>query len=143
MKFALLAIFCLGVQSVAFGAVARSSDRNNQCTLYQSIVADENGEVILRPDQTLVSSKRVYGLSFIDMEVDFVRQEVRVQPMMNVVLGFNKVLVPAKASIKRGNKEFSFLINQLNRKISLFEMICISASNEIVYAKFFETPEEN
>lgn len=142
MKYALLALFCLCFQSIAFGAVASSSDRENNCTLYQSIAADANGNVVLADDQTLVSSKNVYGLSFIDMEVDFDRHEVRVQTMMNVVLGLNKPLVAGKSSIKEGNPDFAFLINQLNRKVSLFEKICISSSNEVVYAKMFETTEE-
>ncbi len=140
MKYALLALTLLSFN--AFSAVVKSNDAERGCTLFQSVTAEENGNVILQPGQVLVSSKNTYGLSFTDMEIDFDRREVRVQPMINIVLGFNRMLTPAKAIIRQDNPEFSFLINQLNRKISLFEKICINSSNEIEYAKFFPAPEQ-
>lgn len=140
MKFVALALLCLSLN--AFSAVVSSSDAGRSCTLYQAVTNAENGTVILQPGQTLLTSRNVYGLSFSDMEVDFDRREVRVQPMMNIILGFNRTLTPVKAIIREDHPEFSFLVNQLNRKIALFEKICINSSHEVVYAEFFKSPEE-
>jgi hypothetical protein len=127
----------------AFSAVVKSTDAQNGCDLYQAVQEDSNGRIVLAPGQALVSSKRVYGLSFLDMEVDFDRQEVLVQTTMNVVMGLNRELMQGKSSIKKDNADFNFLINQLNRKLSLFEKICITSKNEIMYAKFFPAPPES
>ncbi len=140
MKFIALVLTCLTLN--AFGAVVSSTDAEKHCTLFQSVANEENGNVILREGQSLVTKRNTYGLSFVDMEIDFDRREVRVQPMMNIVLGLNRMLVPAKAVIRQDNPDFTVLINQLNRKIALFEKVCINSANEIEYANFFETPEQ-
>lgn len=143
MKFLALAFIALTFHSFAFGAVATSTDVENNCTLYQAIAENDQGQVVLQPNQRLFSSKRVYGLSFLDLEVDFDRREVKVQTVMNIVLGLNRNLVSVKSVIRESNPDFRFLVNQINRKVNLFEKICVSADNEIVYAKYFPTDDTN
>lgn len=140
MKFLALVLVILSFPT--FAAVVTSNDREGSCTLYQSVRENEQGEVVLQPGQHLLSNSRTYGLSFLDLEIDFERREARVQTMMNIILGLNRTLVAEKSVIKEGNPEFTFLVNQINRKVSLFEKICIGAHNEIVYAKYFESEEQ-
>jgi hypothetical protein len=141
MKFLALSLTALLLTSASFAAVVTSSDNENHCTLYQAVSENENGQIVMQEGQRLLSSKRVYGLSFVDLEIDFDRREARVQTMMNVVLGFNRMLVPQKSVIREDNPQFTFLLNQINRKLALFEKICVSADNEIVYANFYPTEE--
>lgn len=127
--------------SVSQAAVVKSFDHENHCTLYQAVAEQENGDVILTTGQTIFSKKRVYGLSFVEMEIDFDKREVSVVPTMNVVLGVNRPLFESKVVIREENPEFTFLINQLNRRLFLFEKMCINSSSEVVYAKYFPQEE--
>lgn len=140
MKF--LSLVLLLSSFSTFAAVVTSSDREGNCTLYQAVRENENGEITMQPGQRLLSKSHVYGLSFSDLEIDFERREARVQTMMNIVLGLNRTLVAEKSVIKEDNPEFTFLVNQINRKVSLFEKICIGAHNEVVYAKYFESEQQ-
>jgi hypothetical protein len=142
MKFLAFALLALTLAPAAFSAVVTSPDQENGCTLYQAVQEDDNGHIVLRDDQRLLSSKRVYGLSFDTLEIDFDRREARVQTMMNIVLGLNRTLIAEKSIIREDNPEFTFLVNQINRKLALFEKICVNAKNEVVYAKYFPAPEE-
>lgn len=141
MKFIALALLLSTVSSLASAAVATSTDHENQCTLYQAVAENDNGDIVLQPGQRLFSSKRVYGLSFLDLEIDFDRREARVQTMMNVVMGLNRNLLPQKSVIRADHPEFNFLVNQINRRLVLFEKICVGSENEIVYAKYYPTEE--
>ena len=141
MKFIALALIALSVSSLASAAVATRRDQENNCTLYQAVSEDDNGHVVLEEGQRLFSSRRVYGLSFLDLEIDFERREARVQTMMNVVMGLNRMLVPQKSVIRADHPEFTFLVNQVNRRVALFEKICISDENEITYARFYPAEE--
>lgn len=129
------------VSTTSFAAVVKSTDSVNQCSLYQVIPNDENGGYTMSEGQILVSPRSIYGLAFESMEVDFDQRKVMVQPMMNIVLGINKPLLPFKVSIHEQNPNFNFLINQLNRKIYAFEKVCIDNKNEVIYAEFFPTEE--
>ena len=129
--------------SSSFAAIVKSADQEKNCTLYQVIAADENGNIPLDENQTVVISRDVYGMTFQNMEIDFDKKIVKVDAVANIILGLNRLLVPNKVILSPKNEEFSFLINQLNRKIFVFEKMCISKQNEVIYAKYFETKEEN
>lgn len=120
-------------------AVTKKRDSANNCTLYKVVTPDAQGKIKLSEGEVIINQKDAYGLSIIDMEIDFNNREVKVQPQINVVLGMNRNLTNGKAVISAENSEFNFLINQLNRKVMLFEQMCITDSNEIEYAKMFET----
>lgn len=141
MKKLLFLMLIAALTQVGHAAVTKKRDLDENCTLYKVVSSDANGKIKLTSGEVIVYQKDAYGLTFNDMEVNFDNREVLVQPMINVVFGFNRPLINAKASIKEENKDFNFLINQLNRKLYVFEQICISDKNVIEYAKMFE-PEE-
>ncbi len=115
--------------------VVSMKDNDNKCTLYR-VTTEETPAL---DEEIIISDKDAYGFTFQDMEVQFKNQTVTVQPMINVVLGFNRALTNSKSIIKASNPEFKFLVNQLNRKIYALEKVCINKNNEIIYAKQFET----
>lgn len=131
----LIAAFAQATQA----AIVKKRDSEQNCTLFKVISADANGKLKISEDEVIINQKDAYGLSLTDMEIDFSNREVRVQPQINVILGMNRSLLNSKVVISAENPEFNFLINQLNRKIFLFEQICISDKNEIEYARMFET----
>lgn len=138
MKKALFLIALTALVSTSINAsVVKGYDRENSCDLYRVVQADTNGKIKKRSDEVIIFTKEVYGLSFQDMEINFDNREVKVQPVMNVILGFNRPLTAGKTIISQDNPDFEFLINQLNRKISVFEKLCIN-DGKVVYAKFFE-----
>lgn len=132
MKTLLLIVLSI-ISTSAFSAVYKSYDSKESCSLYRvdnTNQSQDNGEVVY--------SKNVYGLSFENLEVDFANREASVQVIMNVTLGFNRSLVNKKSTISADNINFTKLINHLNRKINLFENICINDDNQIIYANEFE-----
>lgn len=139
-KFAFILLAAFLAQS-AHSAVIKKRDLDQNCTLYKAVNADENGKIKLHSGEVIINQKDAYGLTFNDMEINFDTREVLVQPMINVILGFNRPLVNGKAVISSENPDFNFLINQLNRKIMVFEQMCITDKNVIVYAKMFENTD--
>lgn len=139
MKKTLVVMLMALLTQAAFSATVKKRDRDHGCTLYKVISPDANGKLKLSQGEIIINQKDAYGLSITDMEIDFTNREVLVQPQINVVFGLNRPLTEKKAVISADNAEFNFLINQLNRKVFLFEQICISDKNEIEYAKMFET----
>lgn len=126
----------LTLSSAAFTSVVKSYDQNKSCTLYRVI------NETTKPKQTnesVVYAKEVYGLALEDLEIDFDNREAKVQVIMNIVMGVNRVVVTGKSSIEETNPQFNYLINQVNRKLSLLEKVCLSGDNKIVYAKKMET----
>lgn len=126
----------------AHAAVLKSYDASNGCDLYRVSEAQSNGKIKLNSNEVIIYPKEVYGLSFQDMEINFENREVLISPMMNIILGMNRPIIKSKAVISADNKEFNFLINQLNRKVNLFEKVCIN-DTKIVYAKMFEPKPES
>ena len=130
-----LTVFLLLVANISFATVTKSFDTDNKCTLYR--VPTEASP--LEDNEVVILDKDAYGLTIVDLDIDFKNQSVSVQPMINVVLGFNRPLINTRATISNKNPNFKFLINQLNRKLYVFEKMCINSKNEIIYAKQFET----
>lgn len=123
-------LLSLIISPLSFGSVVKSLDEFNSCTIYR--VANEQNPI--NENEIIVSDRDVYGLTLTNMEIDFSKEEVLVDPTMIVILGINRNLLQTKVVIKKNNPEFNFLINQLNRKLYIFESMCISNSNELVYA---------
>lgn len=140
-KLLAIALSTVLVSTTALSAVVKSYDSERNCDLYSVVQPDEKGKIKLKPTEVITYSKEVYGLSFQDMEINFENREVSITPVMNVVLGLNRSLTASKVSISADNEEFNFLINQLNRKLYVFEKVCIS-ENKVIYAKMFETEAE-
>lgn len=135
-------IASISISSAVQSAVVKSYDSENGCNLYRVVQSDAKGKVKIKSNETIIFPKEVYGLSFQDMEINFDNREVLVTPLMNVVLGLNRPLINTKAVIIADHKDFKFLINQLNRKVNLFEKVCLSDA-KITYAKVFEQKTES
>lgn len=125
------------ISTSAFSMVVKRADKANSCTLYRVIEAET--KVKKQANEVVVFEKGVYGFSLENLDIDFDHREAKVQVTLNVILGFNKPLLPQKQSIQATNEHFSFLTNQLNRKIMVFEKICIDSRSEIIYAQFYES----
>lgn len=139
MKNILASILFLVFSNAAFGEVLKSQDQDQHCTLYQVASKDENGQIRISPDQTVISDRTLYGFSFHNMEIDFQNKLVFVDIVQNIVLGFDRPLLNHKGVISANNKSFNFLINQLNRSVIIFEKVCIAEDFSIVYANLFES----
>lgn len=122
------------ISSSAFSAVYKSYDSKQSCNLLR---VDNESKAL--ENEEVVTLKNIYGFSFENMEVNFDKREARVQVIMNVTLGFNQALFKKKSSIASDNSNFTNLINHLNRKINIFEEICVTESNQIIYANEFKT----
>lgn len=125
------------LSSSLYASVVKGLDTQNSCDLYRVIKPD----TILKKttNEEVIFAKEVYGLSIQDLEINFDNREVSVQPKINVLLGLNRNLTEDKMIISSNHENFNFLINQINRKIYLFEKICIK-DGKLVYASGF--PEE-
>lgn len=137
----LLVMGLLALSTTAFSSVVKSYDAERSCNLYRVVDTSPTAKKSekIRAGEVVVISKRVYGLSFHNMEINFDNREAKVEITVNIVLGLNQPLVNEKAVIAEENPQFSTLINQLNRKLSLLETVCLSSDNKIVYAEVFKT----
>jgi biopolymer transport protein ExbD len=125
----------LTISSTVFSAVVKSYDVENRCDLYR-VINETSKEK--QKNETIVTTKSVYGLGINDLDIDFEAHEAKVNVVMNIVMGFNLPLVEGKTSIDEKNSQIKMLTNQLNRKLSLLENICITKDNRIIYGKVME-----
>ncbi|MFN8846727.1 MAG: hypothetical protein ACK5V3_05250 [Bdellovibrionales bacterium] len=114
--------------------IVTSHDAKNNCTAYR-IPRDSKP---IQSDEKLFIEKPVYGLSLQNAKVNFENKTVEVDILVRIVLGLNSNLTTKPVTIKPENKNFEFLLNQLNRSVFLFEKVCISETNELIWADFFE-----
>lgn len=136
MKFFLIFLTILSINANA--ALVQSVDKTNKCTLYRTT----SEQAPIKEDETVILEKEAYGITLVNLEIDFANKSALVQPEVSIVLGLNRKLTENKSKIKADNPNFTFLINQLNRRVLLLEKICISKNNEIVYGNPFETAEK-
>jgi hypothetical protein len=127
-----LGVILLSLNSLA--EVVTSLDPENSCTVFR--VPRENKPI--QSGESVLIQKPVYGLSLKNAKVDFENNLVEVDVLVRIVMGFNFNLTQKPVIIKPENKNFDFLVNQLNRTVFLFEKVCISNSNELLWASFFE-----
>lgn len=137
MKKTLLVMGLLALTTTStFASVVKGHDSKRGCTLYRVIHSDSKKQI--QENETVFLNKEVYGITFENLAIDFDNREAQVDVVMNVVLGLNRNIAETKSIIPAENTQFTALINQVNRKISLLESVCLNANNEIVYAKTFE-----
>lgn len=136
MKYLLIVAAFLSLNTHA--SLVQSNDRENKCTLYRTT----SEQAPIKDDETVILEKEAYGITLVNLEIDFASKSALVQPEVSIVLGLNRKLTDNKSKIKANNPNFTFLINQLNRRVLLLEKICISKNNEIIYGNAFETAEK-
>ena len=134
-KFILITLSALLTSLNSFAEVVTSLDNENSCIVFR--VPTE--KLPIQTNEKLVIEKPVYGLSLKNAKVDFEKNLVEVDVLVRIVLGINFNLTKKPVVIKAENKNFEFLVNQLNRSVFLFDKVCITESNELVWATFFET----
>lgn len=136
MKKTILSIF-LGISliSSANAAVVSSYDMNKSCTLYRTTTETKP----ILSHESMVLNKNVYGLSLQNMDIDFLKKEVRFDLMGLVVMGINKRITNESISIDEKNPDFKVFTNQLNRKIQLLESVCLDGTNQVQSFSFFES----
>jgi len=136
MKLLITLSFLFSINS--FASLVKSIDHENKCILYRTT----SEQAPIKDDETVILEREAYGITLTNLEIDFSSKAALVQPEVSIVLGLNKKLTESKATIKSNNPNFTFLINQLNRRVLLLEKICINKKNEIVYGNQFETTEK-
>lgn len=132
---AILVMGLFVISTSAFSAVFKSYDAKQSCNLYRVGTSEE---VTPRKNETVVTPKNIYGLSFSDLEINFENRQASVQVIMNVTLGINTPLLKSKSTILADHPDFTALVNQVNRKLYLLERICVSSDSKIIYAAQFE-----
>ncbi len=131
----LLAFFVFMSFSTSVSAlVVKSQDKSNKCTLYR-VTREASPKAI---NETVIADKESYGLSLINLDIDFNNREASVDLIANIVMGFNKNVVGTKVKIQENHPDFKLMVNFLNRKINLLEKACIDRNNNIVYVSQFE-----
>jgi hypothetical protein len=116
----------------SFALVLKSNDYINGCDLYRVSKTEAPTEV--SSNETVFLNRAAYGIMIENMDIDFVNEHVSVTPIIQVVLGFNKPLVE-RVIIEKTNKDFKLLTNQLNKNLFVFESMCLSPDNIVVYGK--------
>ena len=134
MKSFLAICLVMSFSTSASALVVKSKDILNKCTLYR--VTTENSPKTT--NETVIIDREAYGLSLIDLEVDFNQRLARVDLVANVVLGINKNVVGSKIKIQESHPEFKELTNLLNRRLNLLEKACVDHNNNLIYASLFE-----
>lgn len=121
------------VVSPAFSAIVTSLNADKSCTIYR--VTSEKSPATT--EEVEYDSRELYGFSLINLKVNFIKQTATVDIEKKVVLGFDRNLNSHPVMIQASNPQFEFLTNQLNRTLHLFEKICLTDSNELLWATFF------
>lgn len=135
---AILVMGLFVVSTSAFSAIFKSYDSKESCDLYRVASSEE----VPQTNEVIVSSKKAYGFSFSDLDINFEDRKANVQIIINVAMGFNTPLLKLKSSISADRADFTSMINRVNRKMNLLENICVSSENKIVYANPFADQEE-
>ena len=129
MKILSALLVTLFVQN-SFAMVLKSYDQKNGCYNFRVTKTEESSEI--RSNEIVHLKKPVYGIKIEDMDIDFRNEEVSVTPILQIVLGFDKPL-KNRVVISGQNKNFKVLTNQLNKSLTVFESVCISADNRLVH----------
>lgn len=115
-------------QFVSAGVV-KSDDKTHNCTLYRA--TDKSNPA--QPNESEVVKNEAYGFSVQNLEIDFPQKIATVDLLINITLGFDRKLNQQKLIVSPDNPQFTFIINQLNRVLFLFDSVCISSRNELIY----------
>ncbi len=139
-KSMILAFFLFAISQSTSAAIFKSYKSKKSCTYYEVVnkVRAESGENIyqreLQGSEEVLTDKTIYGLSLQNMTVDFNKMTASFDLIKNVTLGFNRPLLVtgARVSVDSTNKSFNKIINQVNKKITLINSVCLSDNLEIV-----------
>lgn len=131
----ILVMGLLTLTTSSFASVVKSYDASKGCNLYR--IVDETTKA-KQAGEIVIYDKAVYGLTVQDLDIDFDNREAKVQIVMNIVMGLNRN-IGGKSIIEETNPQFKMLVNQVNRKLSMLERVCISDTNKIIYGLLIPT----
>ncbi len=129
MKLSIL-LLTLGFSVPGFGATATSFDSKNECVVYRNTSKEQP----VKEGETQIDNTISYGFTMQNMVIDFKKEVVTVELVNRITLGFNRPLVSGPVFIRPSNPNFKTLVNQLNRVLFTFDMVCISSQKELVWA---------
>jgi hypothetical protein len=142
-KSLILMLFMFVISQASQAGIFKSYQNKKNCTQYQVVnkVRTDSGENVytreLNNGEEVLTDQSIYGLSLKNVSIDFVKRTASFDLIKNVILGFNRPLLVtgARVSIGSDHEMFQDVLNLVNRKSSLINVICLSDSLEIIDLK--------
>jgi hypothetical protein len=131
----------------AQAAISLRYDEVMDCQRYNVIneIRNDEGELVLErdlfPGEEIIDKRVHYGLSTANLNIDFTDRKAEVEVIVNVALGLNKNLIGAdtKVSMDADHPQLNLFLNTLNRRVFLFNDICIRGTEVIEFSASPET----
>jgi hypothetical protein len=117
--------------NIAFAGIALSRDAKSGCDVYRITTAEQPATKA----EELISDAHASGFSMRNATVDFDSKIVKIQAVAVVRLGFNDRPAGAATWISPRQPNFNDLLNSLNRTVFLYSKVCISPTNQILWAE--------
>jgi len=116
--------------SYANAAIVKKFDESSECTRFSLRHAPNGGKIKLEAGEKLHMKGTIYGFTLRDPKVDFEDRSVSVRAEI-LKFGLNRDL--KKNLILRSDKvDLDKALNQVNRKVSTIDEVCISSDGELV-----------
>ncbi|MBK25480.1 MAG: hypothetical protein CME70_15905 [Halobacteriovorax sp.] len=116
--------------SIANAAIIKKFDEAGECTRFSLRHAPNGGKVKLEAGEKLHMKGTIYGFTFRDPKVDFEDRSISVRAEV-LKFGFNKDL-KKKVVLRSDKVDLDKALNQVNRKISTIDEVCINSEGELV-----------
>lgn len=131
----------------AQSAVSVRYDEVMDCQRYNVIneVRNDAGELILErdlfPGEEIIDKRIHYGLSTANLTINFDERKAEVEIIKHVALGVNKNLLgeQTKVSMDANHPQLESFLNTLNRRVFLFDDVCVRGSEVIEFSASPET----
>lgn len=129
----ILALALLLSSTSSFASVVKNYDHKNACDLYRVLRGEEKANYQPQKGDEVITPKDTYGFGVMDLSIDFNNRSASSKIMINIALGFNRFLTGSTSKIDSDNKDFTDYINQVNRKATLLQSVCINRDRTIIY----------
>lgn len=130
MKKLMCSVILILASQFAFAGIVVSQDVEKKCQIHRAT----SPEMPAQPGETSIDGRESYGFTLKNLVIDFDQKVVFVDVINRIVFGFDRVLTGKPVMIKASNPVFQQLINHLNFSIQVFDQVCLTDSNELVYA---------
>jgi hypothetical protein len=131
----------------AQSAISVRYDEVMDCQRYNVIneIRNDAGEYVLErellPGEEVIDNRVHYGLSTANLTINFEEQKAEVEIIKNVALGINRNLIDTdtKVSMDANHPQLNTFLNTLNRRVFLFDDVCVRGSEVIDFSASSET----
>ncbi len=130
MKKLMCSVLLFMFSQAAFADIVVSQDVEKKCQIHRATSV----EMPAQPGETSIDGRESYGFTLKNLVVDFEQKQVYVEVINRIIFGFDRTLTGKPVVIKASNPDFQALINHLNFSIQVFDQVCLTESNELVYA---------